>query len=64
MKTNLLMEYFWEQGMDPGDVAAALGMTPEELFLCLARHRSFTLGQIRRITGLLGLTGEEADLIF
>ena len=64
MKANLLMNCLWYEDISPNTLADVLELTPEELFGKLFQEKDFTYEEIRRIVGLLGLTGEETDTIF
>lgn len=64
MRSSLLMNCLWYEDISPEDLANALEITPEALFQKIFQEEDFTLGEIRRITGLLGLTSEEVDAIF
>ena len=64
MRSNQLMNILWYEDMTPEFLADALGLTPEALFRKVCGEEDFTLGEIRRIVGLLGLSDEEVDDIF
>lgn len=64
MRSSLLMNCLWYEDISPEELANALELTPEALFRKVFQEEDFTLGEIQRITGLLGLTGEEVDAIF
>ena len=64
MRSSLLMNCLWYEDISPEELADALAITPEELFAKIFRDKEFTLGEIRRISGLLGLTDSEVDTIF
>ena len=64
MRSNLLMNCLWYEDISPEDLANILEITPEALFKKIFQEDEFTLGEIQRIVGLLGLTGEETDTIF
>ncbi len=64
MRSNLLMNCLWYEDISPETLADALELTPEELFQKIFQEKEFTLEEIRRIVGLLGLTEEETDTIF
>ena len=64
MKSSLLMNCLWYEDISPEELAAVLEITPEQLFRKIFQEEEFKLGEIRRITGLLGLTEEEVDTIF
>lgn len=64
MRSNLLMNCLWYEDISPEELANVLEITPEALFRKLFQDEDFTLGEIRRIVGLLGLTNEETDTIF
>lgn len=64
MRSNLLMNCLWYEDISPEDLANVLELTPEALFRKIFQEDDFTLEEIRRIVGLLGLTEEEQDTIF
>ena len=64
MRSNLLMNCLWYEDISPEDLANTLEITPEDLFRKIFQEKDFTLGEIRRIVGLLGLTEEETETIF
>ena len=64
MRSNLLMNCLWYEDISPEELADVLELTPEALFRKIFQDDDFTPGEIRRITGLLGLTEEEVDTIF
>ena len=64
MRSSLLMNCLWYEDISPEEMANVLEITPEALFRKLFQDEDFTLGEIRRIVGLLGLTNEETDTIF
>ncbi|MBR3077405.1 MAG: hypothetical protein IKQ54_02125 [Oscillospiraceae bacterium] len=64
MRSSLLMNCLWYEDISPEELANVLEITPEALFRKLFQDEDFTLGEIRRIVGLLGLTNEETDTIF
>ncbi len=64
MRSNLLMNCLWYEDISPEELANILEITPEALFRKIFQEDEFTLGEIQRIVGLLGLTGEETDTIF
>ncbi|MBR7010830.1 MAG: hypothetical protein IKI02_07985 [Oscillospiraceae bacterium] len=64
MKSNLLMNCLWYEDISPEELANILELTPEALFRKIFQEDEFTLGEIQRIVGLLGLTQEETDSIF
>ncbi|MBQ6160796.1 MAG: hypothetical protein IJK24_07610 [Oscillospiraceae bacterium] len=64
MRSNLLMNCLWYEDISPEELANVLEITPEALFQKIFQEKDFTLGEIRRITGLLGLTNDEVDEIF
>ena len=64
MKSNLLMNCLWYEDISPEELANILAITPEALFRKIFQEEDFTLGEIQRIVGLLGLTEEETDTIF
>ena len=64
MRSSLLMNCLWYEDISPEELANVLEITPEALFRKLFQEEDFTLGEIRRIVGLLGLSNEETDAIF
>ena len=64
MRSSLLMNCLWYEDISPEELANVLEITPEALFRKLFQDEDFTLGEIRRIVGLLGLSNEETDAIF
>ena len=64
MRSNLLMNCLWYEDISPEELANILAITPEALFRKIFQEEDFTLGEIQRIVGLLGLTEEETDTIF
>ena len=64
MRANLLMNCLWYEDISPETLADALELTLEELFQKIFQEKEFTLEEIRRIVGLLGLTEAETDTIF
>ena len=64
MRENLLMNCLWYEEITPEELANILEITPEALFGKIFRNEGFTPEEIRRMTGLLGLTEEETELIF
>lgn len=64
MRSNLLMNCLWYEDLTPAELADALELTPEALFRKLCQEDDFTLEEIRRIVGILGLTEEEVHDIF
>ena len=64
MRSNLLMNCLWYEDISPEDLANILEITPETLFKKIFQEEDFTLAEIQRITGLLGLSNDEVDAIF
>lgn len=64
MKSNLLMNCLWYEDISPEELANILEITPEDLFQKIFQEKEFTLGEIQRIVGLLGLTEAETETIF
>ena len=64
MKANLLMNCLWYEDISPETLADVLEITPEALFSKIFQESEFTMEEIRRIVGLLGLTEEETNAIF
>lgn len=64
MRSNLLMNCLWYEDISPEELANILEITPEALFRKIFQEDDFTLGEIQRIVGLLGLSSEETDTIF
>lgn len=64
MRANLLMNCLWYEDISPEMLADTLEITPEALFQKIFQEKEFTLEEIRRIVGLLGLTEAETDTIF
>ena len=64
MRSNLLMNCLWYEDISPEELADVLEITPETLFRKIFQEEDFTLGEIQRITGLLGLTNDEVEAIF
>lgn len=64
MRSNLLMNCLWYEDISPEELANILEITPEDLFRKIFQENDFTLGEIQRIVGLLGLTESETDAIF
>ncbi len=64
MRSNLLMNCLWYEEIAPEELADILGITPEELFRKIFQEEDFTLEEIRRIVGLLGLSEDEMERIF
>lgn len=64
MRSNLLMNCLWYEDISPEELANILEITPEELFQKIFQEKEFTLSEIQRIVGLLGLTEAETDTIF
>ena len=64
MRSSLLMNCLWYEDISPEELANVLEITPEALFRKLFQDEDFTLGEIRRIVGLLGLSNEETDALF
>ena len=64
MRANLLMKCLGYEDISPEMLADTLELTPEDLFRKIFQEKEFTLEEIRRIVGLLGLTEEETDTIF
>ena len=64
MRSNLLMNCLWYEEIAPEELADILGITPEELFRKVFQEEDFTLEEIRRIVGLLGLSEDEMERIF
>ena len=64
MRSNLLMNCLWYEDISPEVLADVLELTPEALFQKIFQEKEFTLEEIRRIVGLLGLSAEETDAIF
>ena len=64
MRSSLLMNCLWYENISPEELANVLEITPEDLFRKIFQEEDFTLEQIRRIVGLLGLTETEVDAIF
>ena len=64
MRASLLMNCLWYENISPEELADALELTPEDLFRRIFQEEEFNLEEIRRITGLLGLTPEEVETIF
>ena len=64
MRSNLLMKCLWYEDISPEELANILEITPEDLFQKIFQEKEFTLGEIQRIVGLLGLTEAETETIF
>lgn len=64
MHNSLLMNCLWYEDISPEELADSLGITPEELFQKIFQEKDFTLEEIRRIVGLLGLSDDEMEAIF
>ncbi len=64
MRSNLLMNVLWYEDITPEFLADALGLTPEALFRKVCGDEDFSLGEIRQIVSLLGLSDDEVDKIF
>lgn len=64
MRSNLLMNCLWYEEIAPEELADILSITPEELFRKIFQEEDFTLEEIRRIVGLLGLSEDEMERIF
>ena len=64
MRSNLLMNCLWYEDISPEDLANILEITPEALFKKIFQEEDFTLEEIQRIIGLLGLSNDEVDAIF
>ena len=64
MRSNLLMNCLWYEDITPEDLANILEITPEALFKKIFQEEDFTLEEIQRIVGLLGLSNDEVDAIF
>lgn len=64
MRSNLLMNCLWYEDISPEELANILEITPEDLFQKIFQEKEFTLSEIQRIVGLLGLTETETDTIF
>ena len=64
MRSNLLMNCLWYEDISPEDLANILEITPEALFKKIFQEEDFTLEEIQRIVGLLGLSNDEVDAIF
>ena len=64
MRSNLLMNCLWYEDISPEDLANVLAITPEALFKKIFQEEDFTLEEIQRIIGLLGLSNDEVDAIF
>lgn len=64
MRSNLLMNCLWYEDISPEELANILEITPEDLFQKIFQEKEFTLGEIQRIVGLLGLTEAETETIF
>ena len=64
IRTSLLMNCLWYEGISPEELADVLELTPEALFRKLFQEDEFVLEEIQRMTELLGLTPEEVDAIF
>ena len=64
MRSNLLMNCLWYEDISPEDLANILEITPETLFKKIFQEEDFTLEEIQRIVGLLGLSNDEVDAIF
>ncbi|MBO4212438.1 MAG: hypothetical protein J5878_07275 [Oscillospiraceae bacterium] len=64
MRNNQLMNCLLYEDISPEELANVLEITPEVLLQKIFQEQDFTLEEIRRIVGLLGLTDEEVDSIF
>lgn len=64
MRSNLLMNCLWYEDISLEELANILEITPEDLFQKIFQEKEFTLGEIQRIVGLLGLTEAETETIF
>ena len=64
LRSNLLMNCLWYEGITPEEFAAHLEMTPETLFRKLFQEEDFTEEEIRKIVELLKLNVEETVAIF
>ena len=64
MRSSLLMNCLWYEDISPEELANILEITPEDLFKKIFQEKEFTLGEIQRIVGLLGLTEAETETIF
>ena len=64
MRNNQLMNCLLYEDISPEELANVLEITPEVLLQKIFQEQDFTLEEIRRIVGLLGLTDAEVDSIF
>ena len=64
MRSNLLMNCLWYEDISPEELANILEITPERVIDFSGNYEEFTLGEIQRIVGLLGLTEAETETIF
>lgn len=64
MRSNMLMNCLWYEDIVPEELAERLHLTPETLFRKIFQEEEFTLEEIHKIVGLLGLTEEETNMIF
>ena len=64
MRNNQLMNCLLYEDISPEELANVLEITPEVLLQKIFQEQDFTLEEIRRIVGLLGLTDAEVDYIF
>lgn len=64
MRSNILMNFLWYEDISPDELATILEMAPEALFRKIFQEEEFTLEEIHKIVGILGLTEEETNTIF
>lgn len=64
VNTAMLRGKIVEKGMDVPGVAARMGVDRSTLYRRIADSDTFTIGEARQITEILGLTNDEAVAIF
>ena len=61
---RLLRKKIAEQGFNVGEVALRMGIDKATLYRRIAHSESFTIGEVGKMTEILGLSCEEAVSIF
>ena len=62
--TRLLRKKIAEKGFNVGEVALRMGIDKATLYRRIAHSESFTIGEVGKMTEILGLSCEEAVSIF
>ena len=64
VNTRLLRGKIEEKGTNISEIAAKIGVDKATLYRRIANSETFTIGEVGKITEILGLTREESISIF